>query len=148
MTELCGELGISRKTGHKRAARRAAGGMKGLEEHSWDPKSVTSRTAGEVERLICAEKRLHSTWGPKKIHQILMTKHGLESPSVVSTVDEVLRRHLSNQSFKFKNLIVSCLSASGGSSLAGWIAPAKPTVAISSGSTAPSDRVRGSDRAS
>ena len=67
--------------------------MKGLEEHSRAPKSVTRRTTEEAERLIRTEKRLHSAWGPKKIHQILMTKHGLESPPGVSTVGEVLKRH-------------------------------------------------------
>ena len=93
MTELCRDFGISRQTGHKWVARHAAGGMKGLEEHSRAPKSVTCRTTDEVERLICTEKRLRSTWGPKKIQQILMTKHGLESPPAVSTVGEVLKRH-------------------------------------------------------
>ena len=34
MTELCRDFGISRQTSHKWAARHAAGGMKGLEEHS------------------------------------------------------------------------------------------------------------------
>jgi hypothetical protein len=51
------------------------------------------RTSDVVERLICTEKRLRSTWGPKKIQQILMTQHGLESPPAVSTVGEVLKRH-------------------------------------------------------
>ena len=62
MTELCRDFEISRQTGHKWAARHAAGGMKGLEEHSRAPKSVTCRTTDEVERLICTEKRLRSTW--------------------------------------------------------------------------------------
>lgn len=93
MTELCRDFGISRKTGHKWVARHAVGGMPGLEEHSRAPKSVTCRPSDEVERLICTEKRLRSTWGPKKIQQILMTNHGLESPPAVSTVGEVLKRH-------------------------------------------------------
>ena len=93
VTELCGQFGISRKTGHKWLARHAEGGMKALEDRSRAPKSVTCRTTHEVERLICTEKRLHSTWGPKKIHQVLLTKHGLESPPVISTVGEVLKRH-------------------------------------------------------
>ena len=93
MTELCRDFGISRQTGHKCAARHAAGGMLGLEEHSRVSKSVTCRTTDEVERLICTEKRLRSTWGPKKIQQVLMTKHGLESPPAVSTAGEVLKRH-------------------------------------------------------
>ena len=73
MTELCRDFGISRQMRHKWAARHAAGGMKGLEKHSRAPKSVTCRTTDKVERLICTEKRLRSTWGPKKIQQILMT---------------------------------------------------------------------------
>jgi len=93
MTELCREFGISRKTGHKWMARHAAGGMKALEEHSRAPKSVTCRTTVALERLICCEKRLHPTWGPKKIHRVLTTKHGIELPPVVSTVGEVLKRH-------------------------------------------------------
>lgn len=67
--------------------------MKNLEDHSRAPKSVTCRTSDEIERLICTEKRLRSTWGPKKIQQILMTKHGVECPPAVSTVGEVLKRH-------------------------------------------------------
>jgi putative transposase len=93
MTELCRDFGVSRKTGHKWVARHAVGGMNGLAEHSRAPKTVTCRTSDEVERLICTEKRLRSTWGPKKIQQILMTKHGLQSPPAVSTVGEVLKRH-------------------------------------------------------
>ena len=55
--------------------------------------SVTCRTTTAVERLIVAEKRLHPTWGPKKIRRVLETKHGLKNPPVVSTVGEVLKRH-------------------------------------------------------
>ena len=76
MTELCRDFGVSRKTGHKWVARHAEGGMNALEERSRAPKSTTCRTSDEVERLICTEKRLRSTWGPKKIRQVLMTKHG------------------------------------------------------------------------
>lgn len=93
MTELCVQFGISRKTGHKWVSRHAEGGMAGLAEHSRAPKSVTGRTSQEVERLICGEKRLHPTWGPKKIRRVLATKHGLETPPAVSTVGGVLKRH-------------------------------------------------------
>ena len=65
--------------------------MKALEERSRAPLSVTCRTPVEVERLIVAEKRLHPTWGPKKIRRVLETKHGVENPPVVSTVGEVLK---------------------------------------------------------
>jgi transposase InsO family protein len=93
VTDLSEEFGITRKTGHKWLERYAASGMDGLNERSRAPHSVTNRTSEEVERLIVSEKRLHLTWGPKKIQRVLMTKHGLERPPVVSTVGEVLKRH-------------------------------------------------------
>jgi len=93
MTELCKTFGISRKTGHKWRDRHAAHGMAGLAPRSRAPKSVTCRTAEAVERLIVAERRLHPTWGAKKIRRVLATKHGVGNPPVVSTVGEVLKRH-------------------------------------------------------
>ena len=93
VTELCEEFGITRKTGHKWLSRYEDNGSAGLEERSRAPRSVTRRTPFDVECLIVSEKRLHLTWGPKKIQRILMVKHGLERPPVVSTVGEVLKRH-------------------------------------------------------
>ena len=93
VSELCKEFGISRKSGHKWLGRYASGGMAGLEARSRAPRQVTSRTEEAVERIIVSEKRLHPTWGPKKIQRVLTTKHGLERAPVVSTVGEVLKRH-------------------------------------------------------
>ena len=69
MTELCGEFGISRKTGYKWLSRYQEGGMKVVEEHSRATKTVTCRTEATIEKLICGEKRLHPTWGLKKSQQ-------------------------------------------------------------------------------
>jgi transposase-like protein len=66
VTELCLGFGISRKTGHKWLKRYGQDGQKGLEERSRAPKNLANRTAEDVERMICAEKRLHPTWGPKR----------------------------------------------------------------------------------
>jgi transposase-like protein len=67
MTELCREFGITRKTGHKWVARHAESGLKGLEERSRAPKSVTCRTSTEIERLICGETG--AMWKlPKEFH--------------------------------------------------------------------------------
>lgn len=93
MVELCESFGISRKTGHKWKARYEAHGMGGLDDWSRAPKTVTSRTEEAVERLIVVEKRLHPTWGPKKIQRVLEVKHEVDRLPVVSTVGEVLKRH-------------------------------------------------------
>jgi transposase InsO family protein len=93
MAELCREFGISRKTGHKWLERFETDGAKGLEERSRAPKSCSHRTSDEIARLICSEKRKHKTWGPKKIQELLIVKHGIDSPPAVSTVGEVLKRN-------------------------------------------------------
>ena len=66
--ELCEQFGISRKTGHKWLRRFEE---EGLEERSRAPKCVANRTEVQVERLIVKEKRLHPTWGPKKLQRII-----------------------------------------------------------------------------
>lgn len=46
-----------------------------------------------MEALILAERRLHRTWGPKKLHNVLRVKHGVEAPLARSTIGEILRRN-------------------------------------------------------
>ena len=93
MSELCEQFGIARKTGYKWMARYRREGLKGLSERSRAPRDVSCRTPAGMERLIVGERRLHPTWGPKKIQRVLMVKHGVERPPAVSTVGEVLKRH-------------------------------------------------------
>lgn len=93
VTELSRQFGVSRKTAHKWISRYAESGAWGLDDRSKAPKTTPGRTSAEVERLIVAERRKRPTWGPKKIKQVLITKHGIESPPAVSTVGEVLKRH-------------------------------------------------------
>ncbi len=53
------------------------------------PHSVPLRT----ERLIVSERRLHPTWGPKKLRVVLERKHAIEAPPAVSTLGEILKRN-------------------------------------------------------
>jgi putative transposase len=92
ITELCEQFGISRKTGYKHLERYALSGLKGLQPRSHRPHQFPQRTDEIVESLIVAERRLHRTWGPKKLHQVLQLKHGVESPPARSTIGEILRR--------------------------------------------------------
>jgi transposase len=80
VSELCEQFGISRKTGYKYLDRYAVEGMKGLAARSHRPHQFPQRTEAAVEALILAERRLHRTWGPKKLHKVLEVKHGLASP--------------------------------------------------------------------
>ena len=93
VSELCEQFGISRKTGYKHLERYAADGLKGLSLRSHRPHQFPQRTDAAVAALILAERRLHPTWGPKKLHKVLEVKHGMESPPAQSTIGEILRRH-------------------------------------------------------
>ena len=93
VTELCVQFGITRKTGYKHLERYAAEGLKGLQPRSHRPRRFPQRTEAAVTALILAERRLHRTWGPKKLHKVLEARHGLESPPARSTIGEILRRH-------------------------------------------------------
>jgi len=93
ITELCADFGISRKSGYKHLERFAAEGMKGLQPRSHRPHSFPQRTDEAVEALVLAERRLHRTWGPKKLRVVLERKHGIEAPPACSTIGEMLRRH-------------------------------------------------------
>ncbi len=93
VTELCEQFGISRKTGYKHLERYAVDGLKGLQLRSHRPHRFPQRTEEAVTALILSERRLHRTWGPKKLHRVLEVKHGIESPPARSTIGEILRRH-------------------------------------------------------
>lgn len=93
ITDLCDQFGISRKTGYKHLERYALHGMKGLQPRSHRPHHCPQRTDAEIEALIVAERRLHRTWGPKKLRRILERKHGLESAPARSTIAQILRRN-------------------------------------------------------
>ena len=92
ITDLCEQFGISRKTGYKHLERYALEGLKGLGLRSHRPHSFPQRTDADIEALVLAERRLHRTWGPKKLHVVLQIKHGIESPPAQSTIGEILRR--------------------------------------------------------
>lgn len=93
ITELCADFGISRKTGHKYLHRYDSEGRSGLSERSRRPKSCPFTTSGAVEQLILKERRKHPTWGPKKIHDLLLKVHGLEKRPHINTINNILKRH-------------------------------------------------------
>ena len=93
VSELCKQFGISRKCGHKWLVRFAEGGAKALVDGSRAPHSTPQRTEEALERLIVSERRLHPTWGPKKLRVVLERKHAIELPPAVSTLGEILKRN-------------------------------------------------------
>ena len=93
LTDLCEQFRISRKTAYKYLERYATGGLKALAPRSHRPHRCPQCTDAAIEALILQERRLHRTWGPKKLQDLLEKNHGVESPPACSTIGEILRRH-------------------------------------------------------
>lgn len=93
MTDLCQEFGISRKTGYKFRDRYQQRGVAALEDQSRAPKRVARKTSEATAKLLVAARQAHSTWGGRKLKEMLEREHeGLQLPSA-STIALVLKRH-------------------------------------------------------
>jgi transposase InsO family protein len=89
LTDLCREFGISRKTGEKFKRRFRELGPVGLEDQSRAPKAIPHKTPPELVEVLVAERRLHPTWGPRKLKEVLERR--LERPlPASSTIGDLL----------------------------------------------------------
>jgi len=74
--DLCGEYGISAKTGYKWQKRFFKEGLEGLHDQSRRPGHHPAELS---ERVVCEMVRLktaHSKWGPRKIRELYARSHG------------------------------------------------------------------------
>ena len=66
-TELCARYGVSTRIGYKWIRRHEEEGLTGLQNRSRAPKNHPNEVSREVQEAILAVRRLHATWGPKKL---------------------------------------------------------------------------------
>ena len=92
MTELCDRYGVSRKTGYKWLERFDAEGAVGLEERSRAPHSCPHRMPDEIRDALLAARRLHPTWGPKKLLAWLAVRARARAWPSPTAVGNLLRR--------------------------------------------------------
>jgi transposase InsO family protein len=93
MSELCDLYGISRKTGYKWLDRFEAGGAAALTDRSHARLCQPNAVAAPLVQRLLQVRRLHPTWGPRKLLAWLES-HDRPAPwPVASTVGEMLRRH-------------------------------------------------------
>lgn len=88
MTELCRSYGISKPTGYKWRERFLAEGSKGLYNRSRRPTKSPSELSESVVCELVKLKTHHPSWGPYKIRELYLRKHG-QAPSD-SSVKRVL----------------------------------------------------------
>jgi transposase InsO family protein len=93
VTELCARYGISRKTGYKWLARFKEEGRRGLGDRSRAPHHCPHRIAPEWADRICAARRAHPTWGPRKLLDWLARRDPQFVRPAISTAGDLLARH-------------------------------------------------------
>src|SRR5262249_39016338 len=92
LTDLCREYGISRKTGEKFKKRFRTLGVGGLQDQSRAPKVIPHKTPPELVQVIVDERKLHPTWGPRKLKETLQRRLGRVFPAP-STIGDILAVH-------------------------------------------------------
>ncbi len=88
---LSRELGISRKTAYKWIERYELEGVEGLKEQSRAPHTHPQETSPEVQDLILRARKLHSTWGPRKLKVWLERRHEGVTLPAASTMGDLLK---------------------------------------------------------
>ena len=87
---LCQEYGISAKTGYKWKERFLRDGVRGMEEQSRRPRSSPEQLPEEVVCEMVRLKLAHLNWGPRKIRELYLRRHGEVASE--STFKRVLER--------------------------------------------------------
>ncbi len=87
---LCQQYGISSKTGYKWRERFWRKGLAGMVEESRRPKSHSKQLAEEEVCEIVRLKLAHLSWGPRKIRELYLRRHGEVASE--STFKRVLER--------------------------------------------------------
>jgi transposase len=94
MSDVCRELGISRKTGYKIFNRYKDEGLEALTDRSRRPVRYANQLPESVEATIVSCKKDKPHWGARKIRELLVNKlAGDARVPLKSTVHPVLDRH-------------------------------------------------------
>ena len=91
MAALCGDYGISRKTGYKWLGRYREQGPEGLVERSRAPHRHGRSMAPELAEAIVALRRERPHWGPRKLRAVLMGERPEAVWPAASTMGDLLR---------------------------------------------------------
>lgn len=93
MSELCDRFTISRKTGYKWLDRYAQEGLAGLQEHSRAPHTRYQAMPPETAEALIEARRLHPTWGPRKLLPWLNKRRPDLPLPAASSAGDLLARH-------------------------------------------------------
>jgi putative transposase len=90
---ICRSFNISRKTGYKWIKRYEKYGEAGLEDDSHIPLYIPHRVSIDIVTMLIEARKLHPTWGPKKLKNLLEGKHPDIKFPACSTIGEWLHSY-------------------------------------------------------
>jgi transposase InsO family protein len=90
--EHCERFGVSRQSGYDWLEKVRDGGFAGLETKSSAPHSCPHATNDDVVELVLAARKLHPTWGPRKLGPWILTKKPNVELPASSTMGDILKR--------------------------------------------------------
>jgi putative transposase len=93
MSQLCREFGVARKTGYKWVERFFESGLPGLADLSRAPQRCPHALDEATAEAIVELRKMHPTWGPKKLLAYLRGKKPNVAWPSPSTIGAVLKRH-------------------------------------------------------
>jgi transposase InsO family protein len=93
VTEVAGQVGVSRQTLHSWLSRYLATGVTGLVDRSRRPNSCPHRCSGDVEVMVVEMRRQHPHWGAKRIRMQLLKAGGAAVVPAERTINRILSRH-------------------------------------------------------
>jgi len=67
VTDVAARFGVARKTVHVWLAKYESGGLEGLADGSHRPRSCPHQMAAEVEVALVDLRRVHPSWGPRRL---------------------------------------------------------------------------------
>ena len=101
---LCREFGVSRQVGYVWLSRYREAGhdVRAADDRGRRPLHSPNRVSEELEDVVAALRKLHPTWGPKKLRAwMLHHRPDVEMPAP-STIGEILRRRGLSQRREFR----------------------------------------------
>ena len=91
VTDVAARFGVTRKTVHHWLRRYEAGGIEELADRSHRPRSCPHQMSADVEVLIARLRRVHPSWGPRRL-VFELAKAGVEPVPSESGVYRALTR--------------------------------------------------------
>jgi len=92
VAEVCREFGVSRKTAYKWIARFRDQGLAGLVDESRRPDASPLQVSSETTLDVIELRRVHPTWGPKKLQALLAKRLAGDKLPSARSVARILER--------------------------------------------------------